>query len=163
MKHKTLPLRALTSKGRSSEKGAFTGEAGSRAGKGKDNYQRGPNILKVSVATEIRPHHEKVQKSRKRKQGKRRHRDIYSSPLSSTSSSDRDSTKEWSGSKKGLADRIKITETNRFKYKLPFDIADYVNAHFETYVKNTAMRDQILLQNPLPENFDIVKKLDDFI
>ena len=25
------------------------------------------------------------------------------------------------------------------------------------------MRDQILLQNPLPENFDNVKKLDDFI
>ena len=67
MKHKTLPLRALTSKERSSEKGAFTGEAESRAGEGKDNYQRGPNILKVSVTIEIRPHHEKVVKSVKEK------------------------------------------------------------------------------------------------
>ena len=42
-------------------------------------------------------------------------------------------------------------------------MVEYANAHFETYGKDTDLRDQVLLQNPVLENFDCVKKLDDFL
>ena len=41
-------------------------------------------------------------------------------------------------------------------------MVDYANIHFETYVKEADLKQQILTKNPVPDNLDQVKKLDDF-
>ena len=35
--------------------------------------------------------------------------------------------------------------------------------HFETYVKYADLKQQMLMENPVPDNLDQVKKLDDFV
>ena len=42
-------------------------------------------------------------------------------------------------------------------------MAEYANTHFETYVKEADLKQQILMENPAPDNLDQVKKLDDFV
>ena len=42
-------------------------------------------------------------------------------------------------------------------------MAEYANTHFETYVKEADLKQQILMKNPVPDNLDQVKKLDDFV
>ena len=41
-------------------------------------------------------------------------------------------------------------------------MADYANTHFETYVKEADLKQQILMENPVQDNLDQVKKLEDF-
>ena len=40
---------------------------------------------------------------------------------------------------------------------------DYANTHFETYVKEADLKQQILSENPMPDNLEQVKKLDNFV
>ena len=42
------------------------------------------------------------------------------------------------------------------------DMAEYANTHFETYLKEANLKQQIL-ENPVPGNLDQVKKLDIFV
>ena len=42
-------------------------------------------------------------------------------------------------------------------------MVDYANTHFETYVKEADLKKKILTENPVPDNLDQVKKLDDFV
>ena len=42
-------------------------------------------------------------------------------------------------------------------------MAKYANTHFETYVKEADIKQQVLMENPMPDNLDQVKKLDDFV
>ena len=42
-------------------------------------------------------------------------------------------------------------------------MAEYANTHFETYVKEADLKQQILMENPVPDNLEQVKKLDDFV
>ena len=42
-------------------------------------------------------------------------------------------------------------------------MAEYANTHFETYVKEADLKHQILMENPVADNLDQVKKLDDFV
>ena len=42
-------------------------------------------------------------------------------------------------------------------------MAEYANTHFETYVKEADLEQQILTENPVSDNLDQVKKLDDFV
>ena len=56
-----------------------------------------------------------------------------------------------------------ISEKDKFRYNLPTDMVDYANIHFETYVKEADLKQQILTKNPVPDNLDQVKKLDDFV
>ena len=42
-------------------------------------------------------------------------------------------------------------------------MAEYANTHFETYVKEADLKQQIVMENPVPDNLDQVKKLDDFV
>ena len=84
----------------------------------------------------------------------------YHQPTSSSSSTARDSsTKEESHN-----DRFKIiTENEKFKWKLPKSRANYANKYFEEYVPEDSLKEVILCQNPVPDNLDNVKKLDDFL
>ena len=56
-----------------------------------------------------------------------------------------------------------ISEEDKFRYNLPTDRAKDANAHFETYVKETDLKQQILTENLVPDNLDQVKKLDHFV
>ena len=40
---------------------------------------------------------------------------------------------------------------------------EYTNTHFETYVKDADLKQQILMTNVVPDNLDKVKKLEDFV
>ena len=42
-------------------------------------------------------------------------------------------------------------------------MVEYANTLFETYVKEADLKQQILTENPVPDNLDQVKKLDDFV
>ena len=42
-------------------------------------------------------------------------------------------------------------------------MAEYANTHFRTYMKEADLKQQILIENPVPDNLDEVKKLDDFV
>ena len=42
-------------------------------------------------------------------------------------------------------------------------MVDYANTHFETFVKEVDLKKKILTENPVPDNLDQVKKLDDFV
>ena len=42
-------------------------------------------------------------------------------------------------------------------------MVEHANTHFETYVKEANLKQQILMENPVPDNLDQVKKLDDFV
>ena len=41
-------------------------------------------------------------------------------------------------------------------------MSEYANTHFETYVKEADLKQQILTENPVLDNLDQVKKLHDF-
>ena len=40
---------------------------------------------------------------------------------------------------------------------------EYTNTHFEAYVKEADLKQQILMTNVVPDNLDKVKKLEDFV
>ena len=42
-------------------------------------------------------------------------------------------------------------------------MAEYANTHFETYVKEADLKQNILMENPIPDNLDQIKKLNDFV
>ena len=41
-------------------------------------------------------------------------------------------------------------------------MASYVNKYFEEFIPEGDLKEAILMQSPVPENMDTVKKLDDF-
>ena len=58
-----------------------------------------------------------------------------------------------------------ITENGKFKWKLPTRMANYANKYFEEYVPEYSLKEKeaILCQNPVPDNLDNVKKLDNVL
>ena len=55
-----------------------------------------------------------------------------------------------------------ITKNEKFKWKLPKSMANYAKKYFEEYYPENSLKEAILFQNPVPDNIDNVKKLDDF-
>ena len=95
--------------------------------------------------------------AKKKKKAKRR-RHHQSTPSSSSTASNSSIDEE---SHNG---RFKIiTENEKFKWKLPKSMANYANKYFEEYVPEDSLKEVILCQNPVPDNLDNVKKLDDFL
>ena len=56
-----------------------------------------------------------------------------------------------------------ISENEKFKWKLPKCIANCPKKYFEEYVPEDSLKEAILFPNPVPDNLDNVKKLDDFL
>ena len=50
-----------------------------------------------------------------------------------------------------------------FKWNLPSSMAEYANNHFNSYLLNKDIEEQLLTKNPVPSNLQQVKLLDDFI
>ena len=93
---------------------------------------------------------------KKKKAKRRRHHQptSSSSPTASDSSTDEESHN----------DRFKIiTENEKFKWKLTKSMANYTNKCSEEYVPEDSFKEAILCQNPVPDNLDNVKKLNDFL
>ena len=42
-------------------------------------------------------------------------------------------------------------------------MVEYTNTYFETYVKKADLKQQILMENPVPDYLEQVKKLDNFV
>ena len=53
-------------------------------------------------------------------------------------------------------------ENEKFKWKLPKSKANQVNKYFEGYVPEDSLKEAVLCPNPVPNNLDNVKKLNDF-
>ena len=51
-----------------------------------------------------------------------------------------------------------ISEADKYKYNLLTKMANHANEHFHTYVKDTDIKHQILLTNPVPESLNKAKK-----
>ena len=56
-----------------------------------------------------------------------------------------------------------VSEEDQYKYSLPLDTAHYANVNFDTYIKETDLIKVVLIKNPVPENINLVKTLDDFV
>ena len=94
--------------------------------------------------------------NKKKKAKRRRH---HQSATSSSSTASDSSTDEESHN-----DRFKIIiENEKFKWKLPKSKANYVNKYFEGYVPEDSLKEAVLCPNPVPDNLDNVKKLNDFL
>ena len=51
-----------------------------------------------------------------------------------------------------------ISEADKYKYNLSTKMANYANEQFHSYVKDTNIKQQILLTNPVLENLNKAKK-----
>ena len=56
-----------------------------------------------------------------------------------------------------------VSEEDQYKYSLPLDMAQYTNVNFDTCIKETDLIKAVLIKNPVPENINSVKTLDDFV
>ena len=103
-------------------------------------------------------------KRHKSQRKKRKHRkgSSYSSYSSSPSSSSESSKKRSIDQTLGIRLQV-ISDEEKFRYNLGTDMAEYANKHFETYVKEADLKEQIFMENPVPDNLNQVKKLDDFV
>ena len=96
------------------------------------------------------------------KKEKKAKRQRHHQPTSSSSSTVSDSSTD----EKSHNDRFKIiTENEKFEWKLLKSMANYATKYFEPedYVPEDSLKEVILCQNPVPDNLDNVKKLDDFL
>ena len=82
----------------------------------------------------------------------------YSSSPSSSSESSK--TRSMEGS---LGSRFQmISVKHKFRYNLPTDTTDYAMTRFESYVKKADLKQQILMENSVPDNLDQVTKIGRF-
>ena len=56
-----------------------------------------------------------------------------------------------------------VSEEDQHKYSLPPDMVQYANVNVNTYIKKADLIKVILTKNPVPENKNSVKTLDDFV
>ena len=99
----------------------------------------------------------------KSRRKKRKHCKSLSSLSCSSSLSSFSESSETRSRDGSLGSRFQvISEEDKFRYNFPTDMAEYANTHFETYVKEADLEQPILTENPVPDNLDQVKKLDDF-
>ena len=56
-----------------------------------------------------------------------------------------------------------VSEEDQYKYSLPPDRVQYANVNFDTYIKEPDLIKAVLIKNPVPENINPVKTLNDFV
>ena len=56
-----------------------------------------------------------------------------------------------------------VSDEDQYKYILPPDMAQYTNVNFDTFIKEADLIRAILIKNPVPENINPVKALDDSV
>ena len=131
------------------------------------NLRRIEALIKKEV-----PHRKGDQKVKEatsicKQEGKKKKHQRYSSSPSTSSSSndDSDESKHWNNEGKESTDSIfrVVSEEDEYKYSLPPDMAQYANVNFDTYIKKADLINAVLIKNPVPENINHVKTLDDLM
>ena len=122
----------------------------------KDGYRRrsqSPTLLqKTTLPPPVR---ENISESARRER-KGRHSSPYSPATRITSDSD-------SSGNEPTIKRFKMVPEDRwYKYKISRSKAFFVNEHFELYLSEKELHSNIFKENPVPDNVEQVKKLDDF-
>ena len=57
-----------------------------------------------------------------------------------------------------------VSEDDQYRYSLPPDMTQsYANNNFDTYIKEADLIKTVLIKNPVLENINPVKTLDDFV
>ena len=56
-----------------------------------------------------------------------------------------------------------MLKVEKFKWNLPSSMAEYANNHFNSYIPDKGIEEQLLTENPVPSNLQQVKPLDDVI
>ena len=56
-----------------------------------------------------------------------------------------------------------VSEEDQYKYSLPPDMAQKANVNCNTYIKDTELVKAVLIKNPVSQNIDPMKTLDDFV
>ena len=56
-----------------------------------------------------------------------------------------------------------MSTEDQFKWLLPEEMTEYVNDHFQTFLRKKGAHDSILMENPIPSNVDQPQTVDDFI
>ena len=106
---------------------------------------------------------EEIERKRriKKSSGRKRER---KSPSSSSIVSSSDFTKDSDPDALATDKRFKlILKAEKFKWNLPSSMAEYANNHFNSYIPNKDIEEQLLTENPVSSNLQLVKPLDDFI
>ena len=116
----------------------------------------GHSPIKDNPSTTSKHHSKKKKNSKKRR--KRRRSPSSSSSSARSSSSDTPSEDDAPEVKRFRV----ISEEEKHKYKLPKSMASFANEHFELYIADKELQSNILQDNPVPDNIDPVKKLNDF-
>ena len=56
-----------------------------------------------------------------------------------------------------------VSEEDQYKYGLPPDMTQYANVNFDIYIKEADPIKIVLIKNPILENINPVKTLEDFV
>ena len=134
----------------------------------EDNIMSPKTTLKriKKSSSKHRRHSEMSKKSKRRRCEYSSNSDSESSVSEHNSSSSSDSGTESSDSdhKEEQHQRFKVTtEEEKSKYSLTKSMASYANEQFEVFIPDKELKEAVLMQNPVPENIDPTKKLDDFV
>ena len=139
--------------GSSPKKGASDDENEEEEKKGKESTQRNVVVIhQPHVLLLLKVIHLKKRKKASKK--RKNHRSKKS--LSSSNKSDTETDLDTETFKV-------ILEADKCKHYLPTKMANYANEQFYSYVKDTDIKQQILLTNPVPENLNKARKLDEFV
>ena len=127
---------------------------GNSSNNNKNGYRdRSQSLNKAKFSSSKKRKHSKKNKKRKRKRR-------YSSSSSSVTSTASDSD---SSDNEPAVKRFKmVPEDEWYKYKISKSMASFLNEHFELYLPEKEVHSNVLKENPVPDNVDQVKKLDDF-
>ena len=64
----------------------------------------------------------------------------------------------------GLTKRFYITnQEQQFQWKITPDMAKYDISYFSVFIQENDLNESILIQNPVPTNFQEVKRMDEYI
>ena len=122
--------------------------------KNKDAYWGGSQSLTKDNFSSIR------KKKNPRKSKKRKRKSKYSSSSSSVTRATSDSD---SFDNEPEIKRFQVVLGNEwYKYKISKSMASLANEHFELYLPDKEAHSHKLKENPVPDNVDLVEKLDDF-
>ena len=87
------------------------------------------------------------------------HQRYSSLPLSSSNNNSDESKHRSNEGKESTDSRFwVISEEDQYKYNLPPDMVQYANSNFDTYIKEADLIKVVLLQHPVLEKMNPLKK-----
>ena len=147
------PLRAHPKRKRCKSRSKFSNDRST-------DEERSPSPKRRSKKSKKR------HRSRSKKNKKKKHWRYSSLPSPSSSSNDDSDESKYRNieGKESTDSRFRvISEEDQYKYSLPPDMAHYASVNFDTYIKEADPIKAVLIKNPVLENINPVKTLNDFV